>query len=165
MAQRDPAVVPDNYITPRYEDRFYIDFNSNATHFSGSGTSGVNYDFYSAIQPLMLDPNKKYTIEVVSLYYKNLNLGPGIYPILLSDIADNIRVGNSNASILFKSTQSATDTNYQERFEHNNPVFVLPISLSRINQVSFRMVRSDNGQPFVLDPASNLQVTLLIKSI
>ena len=157
--------VPDNYITPRTEDRYYLDFNSNALHLSGGGAQGVNYNFYSKIQPLILDPNKEYTVEVVSLYYKNLNLGVGIYPILLSDIAENIRIGNTNASVIFKSTAPATDTNYQERYEHNNPVFRLPLSSKILQQVTFQFVRSDTGAFFELDPASSLQITLLIKSV
>lgn len=159
------GAVPDNVVVPRLNDRFYLDFNSNALHYNGSGVGGSNNNFYSKIEALALDPNKQYTVEVVSLYYQNVNIGADIYPILLSDIADNIRVGNTNASVIFKSTVQATDTNYQQLFKHNNPTFVLPINSKLIQQVSFQMVRSDNSEPFPLDPASNVQITLLIKSV
>lgn len=152
-----------DYVTVSPNKRYYIDITTNGINTT-TGVSGTNDSFTCNIETLELSQNYKWTAEIVSWYYKNVNIGPGVYPILQADFVENIRIDNTNASIIMKSTAPATDTNYQERFLFNNPILTLDVGASVIRNISFSIVRSDNGQPFGIDNASIVHITLLIKN-
>lgn len=150
------------------QERYYIDITTNGINTTTGVIGPSNNEFTANIQSLTLDLDKQYTVEVHSFNYQNSNLGPPIigapqiYPIILCDLAENIRVVNTNSSILYKSNIPASDTLYYERDKTNNDRFVLALSNTNVKTISFQIVRSDNGQPFPL--ISPVQLTLLIKS-
>jgi len=154
--------VPQAVVVPPSKERFYIDVTTNLIN-TNTGVSGTNNDFRVQIEQLNLDLNKHYTVEVESFYYLNSNFQVGVYPIILSDIAQNIRVINTNSSVLYKSTIDATNVNFQQRNKTNNPRFVLPIDNHFIRDIRFQIVRSDDGAPFPL--LDTVQITLLLKSV
>lgn len=158
--------MSNEFITTPYEKvSFYIDVNSNALNDPTSGFNGTNNNLDVNIQQLILDPDQKWTIQLHSFYYKNVNLGGnGIYPIVLCDLCQNIRTSNSNASILYKSTQDSDSTNHVQMYKYKSPNFIVPLTRTSIKNFNIRVVRSDDGKPFPLDPASSIQIVLLIKN-
>jgi hypothetical protein len=157
MSNVQPVVV-----TPASHNRFYIDVTTRNIN-TNTGVSGSNNNFETIIQDLILDYANIYTVEVESFFYRNAVVAPDVYPIILSDIGDNIRVVNTNSSILYRSTVPANNTNEQQRDKTNNARFVLPLQNKSIRSIAFQIVRSDNGQLFPLDVGSSVQITLLIK--
>lgn len=155
--------IQREYVTVGPNQVHYIDITTNGINTT-TGVSGTNNAFTANIEELDLSTAYKWTATVVNFNYKNVNIGPGVYPIIQASFVENIRINNINASFFYRSTAPATDTNYQERYEHNNPALTLKVLPSRLQTLSFTVVRSDNGQPFGIDPASSLQLTIMIKN-
>ena len=116
--------VPTSVITPPSELRYYVDVTTRAIN-TNTGVTGNLDNFRTEIQAMLLDPGKKFTVEVESFNYQNVAHGAGVYPIILSDICEPIRVVNNTAGVLYKSSQQANDTDYYSRDITNNPTFVL----------------------------------------
>jgi hypothetical protein len=154
-------MVENQIVLPRLKDRHYIDVTTNLINTT-TGVSGTNNSFSVQIEPLLLDPQRQYSVQVLNFYYQNSNIGAGIYPIITSDIGYNIRVVNTNSSIIFKSNVDASNTNFVSRDVTNNANFVLPVSSQKISQIFFQIVRSDTGALFPM--TSPVQLTLYIES-
>ena len=161
------AFVRQDQITARTKERHYIDVTSRILS-AESGVTGNNYNFTAQIQPFNLDANKHYTVSLVSIRYPNQNLaGPGpVYPVLLSNLGENIRVNNINASVLWQSNVNADNPNFVYLDYTNSPIFYVPLRNKNFNQVVVELQRSDNGQPFVIPdgPQNAVSVTILIES-
>ena len=159
--------IPTEFVTSRKKERYYIDISTRGLTDPFSGVSGTADRFTASIQNLVVDGSKHYTVEIDSFTYKNVDLGAAgiqIYPILLSDIGTNIRVQNTNSSIIFKSNIPSTSTAVITRDDTNNQRLILDFNKQDLSQISFEIVRSDNGQQYPLDPTSSVQLTLLIQS-
>ena len=155
---------PRTFITtPAVKQRYYLDFTTNGINGPVGGVTGNNAQFRCNIEHLTLDPNNKYTVEVVSFYYQNVEINPGVYPILLSDIGENIRVVNANSSFLFKSNVELFSNASVARDNTNNAVLKVPVQKNNISEINFEIVRSDDGQQIELPGA--ITITLLIKSV
>lgn len=167
----NPLVPAKDVVSPPTKDRHYIDLTTNGINTSlNPAVTGTPDTFRVVIEPLLLDPTKEYTVEVVSWFYPNIVIGapgaPPVYPLLLSDIGENIRVGGANSSLLFKSTVPCnTNLTPEARDNTNNFTFAVPIRQRLIRDINFQVVRSDNGQPLAFPPTYPHAITLLIQSI
>jgi hypothetical protein len=159
----EPMLVRTSLATPPTKERYYIDVTTNGIN-TNTGVSGTPQSFSAKIDPLVLNPDKQYTVEVVSWIYGNTDLSPLIvYPILLSDVCKNIRVINTNSSLLYKSSQLANNTDIQNRNQSNNSILKLPVAQNTITEINFELVRSDDGLPFT--PSTPFtSILLLIES-
>lgn len=162
------SAVRSDYVTPRTKDRYYIDVNTR--DLTGlAEVFGTNTNFSASIQTLTLDPNKHYTIKVDSIRYRQATVGDGVYLVVLSDIAENIRINNTNSSVIFQSNTPDEGVNdYVYKDDSNNGQLVLPLRSKVINQINVQLVRSDNGAKWPIadmSPSDATSITFLIESI
>jgi hypothetical protein len=152
-------------VTKPHKERYYIDITTRDIN-TGTGVSGTNNSFTVTIQDLKLDVSKKWTAQVVAVYYRNVNLGGGVYPILLTDFVQNQRVNNNNSSLFWKSTVDATNTNYIALDAESNWSIVSPIQTNILRTMELIFERSDQGGVlFPFDPTEPVTLTILVQSV
>lgn len=150
-------------VTKPHKERYYIDITTNQINTT-TGVSGTNNNFNVTIQSLELDKSKHWNARVVAIYYRNVNLGGGVYPVLLADFVENQRVNNNNASLFWKSTVDATNTNYVALDSESNWTIVTPVYNKVLRTLDFRFQRSDNGELFPFDPNEPVTMTILVQN-
>lgn len=159
------AYVREDFITKNTREKHYIDITTRLINSGVTGVKGNNRNFRANIQAMSLDPNRHYTIKVASIRYRNVNLGDNVYMTVLSSLGENIRINNTNSSVLFQSNIPASDANHYYRDGTNNWQFELNLSDRIISTVQIELVRSDNGEPWPIDPSDNADATSITLEI
>ena len=141
----------------------WIDITTNGIN-TNTGVYGSNNNFVVNISNLSLDGT--YGLVVYKLIYQNSNLTPDVvYPIVLCGEIKPIRVNNTFSSIIYYGRFRADSSDLIYDDATNNTSMSALLVNNIINQLSFSIVRSDNGQLFPINPLSVLRILVGIKKI
>lgn len=159
-----PKRVAESIVIQKPDEKIYIDITTNGinTPLNPSITgSNNNFRFQTNID---LRADRDYTVQVVSISYVNpANLPAGVQLLLLTDISDPIIINSSNSSVIFKSNKPTTGTaSLIVLDDSNNSILVRNLTRKPISSISFQVVRSDNGQPFVFDNPNDIVTVMLL---
>jgi hypothetical protein len=140
--------------------KFYLDVTTNGIG-TGTGVIGTNNRF-TVFPNIELNPEESYTLKVIEFSYENIDSPANIKPLVLCDCTLPILVNNTTSSIIFKSSvRTGVAGNPVDLNESNNSVMTVDVNRGNLNSITFRIVRSDNGELF---PFSGSEVvTLLIE--
>ena len=144
---------------------YYIDISTRNINTT-TGVVGTNSNFTLQNMNLELNPNKKYSVNIETFIYENLQLAQNCFPLLLSDIAADIIVNNTKSSILYRSNTALTANSvYIICDSTNNSTMHLPLKSNSINNMHFEIVRSDTGKNLALNPTSTVTILLRIAEV
>ena len=161
--------VREHFLVPSHKEIYYIDISTNGIGTpQNTSVSGTKTNFIATIQPLVLDPNKHYFVELVSVRYRNNSSGrsnPGNFLAVLADIGENIRVNDSNSSIIFIGSEVLGQNNrWIHDTSENNFSLKLPLRTNIINTISVQLLASMDGTDWPFQSASYPSMTFKIES-
>lgn len=142
----------------------YIDITTRLIN-TNTGVFGQNNDFNVNVPQIVLNEFDEYTVNVEKFTYQNTNIGSNVYPIILCDIIFPIIVNDTRSSIIYKGNIEALNANQVYNDSTNNSTIYCKLNKKNFNNLQIQIVRSDNGQPFTINPLSSLSILLCIKKI
>lgn len=167
----------------------FIDVTTQNINTSLTTTRGSKNSFTSTI-PTVLLVNKNYNVTVLDFRYPTTDLreefafqfygaaystltteqqlrvtrrARSVTPLLTCNIGRDVIVNGSYAPLLFKGTFGSDTEQFGIDTGNTSSSISVKISDSRLTEVSFQLVRSDNGQPYpFLNDPTEPEVFILI---
>jgi hypothetical protein len=153
---------------PTDKERLYIDINTRAIELNNQIVIGDNNKFTAKVGEF-LNPNKKYTVEVISFSYTNFVNADNRQPVILCDLSEPINVNGFTSSVLYKSQYITNDSLFKVSDISNNFNLKREVNKSIINSITFEIISSVDSTQFFsgaeANPTqNNVNIILLIQS-